>query len=160
MNWERFFTNALPIFSIVSFMLFIAEVSESLEFFNISRNFFCSSRSSSVMLIDYAKGWALQHDHPNFFSRCYSLLFFSFSNLLLLSLVIWETTSWLMTLLVFSSSLLLTPNITDQQSFFIFLINSKDNVEYYILFGIPIVGLIKTYQSKLSFAQKVLFLIF
>ena len=42
-----------------------------------------------------------------------------------------------------------------QQSSSIFLINLKDNVAYYILFEIRIVGLIKTYQSKLTLAQKV-----
>ena len=37
------------------------------------------------------------------------------------------------------------------------LLNSKNNVTYYILLEIRIVGLIKSYQSKL--AQKVFFLI-
>ena len=35
-----------------------------------------------------------------------------------------------------------------------FLVNLKGIVAYYILFEISIVGLIKTYQSKLTFAQK------
>ena len=44
-----------------------------------------------------------------------------------------------------------------QQSSSIFLINSKDNVAYYILFEICIFVLIKTYQSKLTFASEIFF---
>ena len=52
-----------------------------------------------------------------------------------------------------------------QQSTSIFLINSKDNMAYYVLFKIRIVkirivGMIKTYQNKLIFTHKVFFLIF
>ena len=125
---ERFsvaFIIALIIFNIASLMLFNVDVSVSLEVFNISRNCFFSSRSSLASLIRNVSLCDADSRRSRYrlffiyelcemifriFFLAVTLWSFSSSNSLLPSLVIWDTTSsWLMTLLVFSSSLSVTP---------------------------------------------------